>query len=166
MCDSTHMPRVMWEEGVPSMESPSQPSSVQGFCFHLILALESWCVHCFSCRAQKSSWLSVTTNQICLLTQGPSDTAVAGKQSHLEGRALEPMSSIDSPPYYCSVCKGFPCFSVVWLTVRVNITEERVLSPTLAMRQRYLLPWEGSDLSVWEQCLSKFCIGTASVSAK
>lgn len=33
------------------------------------------------------------------------------------------------------------------------------------MWQRYLLPWEGSDLSVGEHCFDKVCVGTASVSA-
>lgn len=53
MCDSTRTPRVMWEEGMPSVESPSHSSSVQDFCFDLILALEAG--GCFAFLAEHRS---------------------------------------------------------------------------------------------------------------
>lgn len=103
-----------------------------------------------------------TANRICLLTQGPSDhpELVTGVSS----RALV-SCPVRATPDYSAFREVLPAAGAEWLTGRVSISGRRVLPPTPAMWQRYLLPWEGSDLSVGEHCFDKVCVGTASVSA-
>lgn len=73
---------------MPSMGSPGPNSSVRGFHLALTLSLGSTRGLCSLGRSQKSSWRVTTSNQMCLLTQGPSDHPGAGLAGHLEKRAL------------------------------------------------------------------------------
>lgn len=92
-----------------------------------------------------------TSNHSCLLTQGPSDHPGAGLGSHLEERALVLVVQCGQLSWLLSDQRGSPHYGAKRLTVdRQGISGCRVPPPTPAMWHRYLLPWEGSDLSVGE----------------
>lgn len=73
---------------MPFVGSLGPNSSVRGFHLSLTLSLGSTRGLCSLGRSQKSSWRVTISNQMCLLTQGPSDHPGAGLGGHLEKRAL------------------------------------------------------------------------------
>ena len=107
---------------MPSTGSPGPDSSVQGFHLALTVSLGSTRGLCSLGRSQKSSWSVTTSNQMCLLTQGPSGHPGADLGGHLEKRAMVLAVQCRHLSWLLMDQQGSPHYGAPWPTGRGNFS--------------------------------------------